>query len=96
MIIVTSVLKLSKLFQSYKKVASFDFPSGSGKSILEFSGDEVGCSCWSLGPFLLCPRFVLSGSGSGGDFRGGELEGEIVVFLDLVIRGDGLGWVGVK
>ena len=56
----------------------------------------MGCSCWSLGPFLLCPRFVLSGSGSGGDFRGGELEGEIVVFLDLVIHGDGLGWVGVK
>ena len=56
----------------------------------------MGCSCWSLGPFLLCPLFVLSGSGSGGVFRGGELEGEIVVFLDLVIRGDGLGWVGVK
>ena len=56
----------------------------------------MGCSCWSLGPFLLCPLFVLSGSGSGGVFRGGELEGEIVVFLDLVLRGDGLGWVGVK
>ena len=51
------------------------FFSGSVKSILEFLGGEVGCSCWSLGPFLLCPCFVLSGSGSGGDFRGGELEG---------------------
>ena len=81
---------------SSKKDFSSAFLSGSVKSILEFLGGEVGWSCWSLGPYTLCPPFVLSGSGSGGDFRSGELEGEIVAFLDLVIRGDGLGWVGVK
>ena len=39
-----------------------------------------GRCCWSLGPFLLCPLFALSSSGSSGDLRGGEFEGEVVDF----------------
>ena len=50
----------------------------------------MACSCWSLGPFLLCPLFALSSSGSSGDLRGGEFEGEVVDFLDLVINVVGL------
>ena len=46
--------------------------------------------------FFFCPLFALSGSGSGGVFRVGEFDGEIVGFLDLVIRVVGLNCDGEK